>query len=223
MLFFFLNLIIQQCAVQQTHAAFPSISSMLFFFQFCMTFNWKSCKTFDCKWFCARGGSRGGECWGWWWLSWGGRQDWENERCWKKRAGRSGGTGSRQLTVPLCPAAFYGCVMVCTVSARLCVFLCMCMCMCVRACLDRLYNLRDICCWTCVCVSTMCSSSFPLVKVNVIITEVLMSPDCRSAAAPHPPPPLLRPQLSNWDHVLLLQSSTSSPFPSPVPINCPEE
>lgn len=130
-----------------------------------------------------------------------------------KSAGRSGGTGSRQLAVPLCPAAFYGCVMVCTVSARLCVFLCVC----VRVCLDRLYNHRDVCRRTRVCASTVCSSSsFPLVKVNVIITEVLMSPDCRSAAAPHPPPPLLRPQLSNWDHVLLLQSSPPPPPPPPL-------
>lgn len=78
-----------------------------------------------------------------------------------KSAGRSGGTGSRQLAVPLCTAAFYGCVMVCTVSARLRVFLCVC----VRVCLDRLYNHRDVCCRTracaCVCVHSVQQQQFP--------------------------------------------------------------
>lgn len=95
----------------------------------------------------------------------------------------------------------------------------------VCACLDRLYNHRDVCRQTCVCVrACVCSRSFPLVKVNVIITEVLMSPDCRSAATPHPTSPLLvhSCQIGTMCCCSSLPLAPSSPS-LPLPINCPEE
>lgn len=102
-----------------------------------------------------------------------------------KSSGRTGGTGSRALGVLLCPAAFYCSLMVCSVRACVCMER-------VNELQGNLWNLVWVGVWVqkCtpshVCISThyVWSCSFLVVEVNVTITEVLMSPDCRAVPAP---------------------------------------
>lgn len=136
-----------------------------------------------------------------------------------KSSGRTGGTGSRALGVLLCPAEFYCSLMGC----------------CVRACVHgksewaaekpMKFGLSG-------CVST---EMYPVTHVYKYTLRLeLQFPGSGSecdyywginvsrlqgcSCTPHPPP-LLCPQLWNWDHVLLLcVSSTRSPHSPLFPI-----